>query len=293
MASLRDIRKRITSVKNTQKITRAMKLVSAAKLRRAAERVEAARPYAEKVQATASGLARRAELLGEAPHPLLVRREAPKRIELLVMTSDRGLCGAFNSNTARRAQRFLIENEDRYEQIRVSTIGRKGYEALRREKVEIRQNYKGLFDVTHYGEVAAIAKELSAAYESGEIDGVYLLYNEFKSAIVQLLTLKQLFPIEMASADASEDTGLVDYKYEPSRQSILDELLPQHVASQIYRAFFESIASEHGARMNAMESATNNAKDMVGKLSLQYNRARQAAITTELMEIIGGAEALK
>lgn len=291
MASLRDIRKRITSVKNTQKITRAMKLVSAAKLRRAAERVEAARPYAEKVQGTASGLARRAELLGEAPHPLLVRREEPKRIEVIVMTSDRGLCGAFNSNTARRALRFLIDNEDKYEQIRVSTIGRKGYEALRREKVEIRQNYRGLYDITRYGDVADIAKELANAYQTGEVDGVYLIYNEFKSAITQVLTLKQLLPIEMAPHDEAD--GLVDYEYEPGRHAILDALLPQHVATQLYRAFFESIASEHGARMNAMESATSNAKDMVGKLSLQYNRARQAAITTELMEIIGGAEALK
>jgi F-type H+-transporting ATPase subunit gamma len=291
MASLRDIKKRIVSVKNTQKITRAMKLVSAAKLRRAAERVEAARPYAEKVQTTAQGLAARAARLGEAPHPLLVRREKPRVCELLVMTSDRGLCGAFNSNTVRRALRFIIEEGDRYEEIRVSTIGRKGMEALKREKVTIRKNYQGLFDVTHYRDVAAIAEELSEHYVNGEVDEVFLVYNEFKSAITQILTFKQLFPIEIEATDESAE--LVDYEYEPNRHDILDRLLPQHVAIQLFRAIFESVASEHGARMNAMENATNNAKDMVGKLSLQYNRARQAAITTELMEIIGGAEALK
>lgn len=290
MATLRDTKKRITSVKNMQKITRAMKLVSAAKLRRASERVEAARPYADKVQKTASGLAARAERLGEAPHPLLVHRDKPRVCELLVLTSDRGLCGAFNSNTARRALRFLIENADKYDEIRVSTIGKKGMEILRREKVKIRHHYEGLFDVTSYRDVASIAEELSAAYVGGEVDEVYLVYNEFKSAITQILTFKQLLPIQIEHEDEAE---LVDYEYEPTRAQILDALLPQHVAIQLFRALFESIASEHGARMNAMESATNNAKEMVGKLSLQYNRARQAAITTELMEIIGGAESLK
>ncbi|MFZ9886331.1 MAG: ATP synthase F1 subunit gamma [Myxococcota bacterium] len=290
MASLRDIKKRIVSVKNTQKITRAMKLVSAAKLRRAAERVESSRPYAERVQATASGLARRAEELGEAMHPLLTRREHPKVCELVVMTSDRGLCGAFNSNTVRRALRFLIENGDRYEEIRVSTIGKKGMEALRREKVKIRKHYEGVFDATNYKDVSAIAQELSQAYLDGEVDEVYLVYNEFKSAITQILTLKPLLPVEV---EPSAGDHLVDFEYEPSRGELLDALLPQHIAVQLYRAVFESVASEHGARMNAMENATANAKEMVGKLSLQYNRARQAAITTELMEIIGGAEALK
>lgn len=290
MASLRDIKKRIVSVKNTQKITRAMKLVSAAKLRRAAERVEASRPYAERVQATASGLARRAEQLGEDMHPLLQRRERPKVCELVVMTSDRGLCGAFNSNTVRRALRFLIENGDQYEQIRVSTIGKKGMEALRREKVKIRKHYEGVFAATNYRDVSAIAEELSQAYLNGEVDEVYLVYNEFKSAITQILTLKPLLPVEV---EPSSGDPLVDFEYEPSRSELLDALLPQHVAVQLYRAVFESVASEHGARMNAMENATANAKEMVGKLSLQYNRARQAAITTELMEIIGGAEALK
>ena len=291
MASLRDIKKRIGSVKNTQKITRAMKLVSAAKLRRAAERVEAARPYADKVLETASGLARRAEKLGEAPHPLLVRRDTPKVCEIIVMTSDRGLCGAFNSNTVRRAQRFLIENGDKYEEIRVSTIGRKGYEGLKRE-VEVRENHEGLFDQANFHQLEVIARQLSEDYVAGEVDEVYLLYNQFKSAVTQILTFKPLFPIEVTDLEGHDD-DLVDYEYEPTRHELLGELLPQHVATQMLRALFESIASEHGARMSAMESATTNASEMVDKLTLKYNRARQAAITTELMEIIGGSEALK
>jgi F-type H+-transporting ATPase subunit gamma len=291
MASLRDIKKRIGSVKSTEKITRAMKLVSAAKLRRASERVEACRPYADKVYETAGGLAKRAEMLGEAPHPLLTAREEPKKIELIVMTSDRGLCGAFNSNTVRRAIRFLIDNEDKYEEIRISTIGKKGFEALKREGYEIRENYQGLFEALDYSDVSHIAHELSEAYNDGEIDGVFLIYNTFKSAITQILTTTPLLPVE--KMEVPEEESLVDYEYEPSRYELLDELLPQYVGITIFRALFESIASEHGARMNAMENATNNAKEMVDKLTLHYNRARQAAITTELMEIIGGAEALK
>jgi F-type H+-transporting ATPase subunit gamma len=292
MASLRDIKKRIVSVKNTQKITRAMKLVSAAKLRRATERVEAARPYAEKVLETASGLARRAENLGEAPHPLLVRRDEVKVCEVIVMTSDRGLCGAFNSNTVRKAQRFVLDNGDKYEKIRFSTIGRKGLEGLKRERIEVRKNYEGLFEIANFKRMEDIARELSEDYIAGEVDEVFLLYNEFKSAITQILTFKPLFPIESLDVEEHEE-DLVDYEYEPSRYELLDDLLPQHVATQMFRALFESIASEHGARMSAMENATNNAKEMTDKLTLQYNRARQAAITTELMEIIGGAEALK
>lgn len=292
MASLRDIKKRIGSVKNTQKITRAMKLVSAAKLRRAVERVEASRPYAEKVRETASGLARRAEKLGEAPHPLLVKREEPKTVEIILMTSDRGLCGAFNSNTVRRLQRFLIEDSDKYEKVRISTIGRKGYESLKRT-AEIRENYVGLFDQANFHQLEEIAKQLSEDYQNGEVDEVFLLYNEFKSAVTQILTFKPLFPIEQLDLDEENPDDLVDYEYEPSRFELLDELLPQHVATQMLRALFESIASEHGARMNAMESATKNAGEMVDKLTLQYNRARQAAITTELSEIIAGAAALE
>lgn len=289
MASLRDIRKRIRTVKNTQKITKAMKMVSAAKLRRSQERVEAARPFADKIHETVSALARRAHDLGEAPNPLLAERENPRRIELIVMTSDRGLCGGFNSNTARRALRFLFDNKGSYDEIRVSTIGKKGYEALMRERVNIRQNYEGVFDRLTFARAKEIAEEACQAYVEDELDGVYLLYNEFVNAATQRLSLVQLLPV--VPLDVSDD--LVDYDYEPSRGELLDALLPRHFATQLYRALLESVASEHGARMSAMDSASKNAKDVVDRLTLAYNRARQAAITKELMEIISGAEALK
>jgi F-type H+-transporting ATPase subunit gamma len=288
MASLRDIRKRIKSVQNTEKITRAMKMVSAAKLRRAQENVEAARPYADKVLETVSALAKRAENMGEAPHPLLARKPEKKRIELIVMTSDRGLCGAFNSNTIRRAQRFHFDHKDTHE-LSISTIGRKGAEALRRDRIDLRSNYEGVFESLNFHTASQIAEEMCQFYVDGELDGVYLLYNEFKSIVTQKLTLMEMLPV----VPLEVEDELVDYEYEPGQDELLDGLLPQHFATTLYRALLESQASEHGARMNSMDNATKNAKEMVGKLKLHYNRARQAAITTELMEIIGGAEALK
>lgn len=289
MASLRDIRKRIRSVKNTQKITKAMKMVAAAKLRRAQESVEAARPFADKIYETVSALSKRAQDLGEAPHPLLVPRAEPKRIELIVMTSDRGLCGGFNSNTIRKALRFIFDNQDKYESIRVSCIGKKGYEAMKRERKNIGSYHEGVFERLSYGHARDIATAACEAYESGEIDGVFLLYNEFVNAANQRLSLMQMLPV--VPIEVSD--ALVDYEYEPSREELLDGLLPRHFATQLYRAMLESVASEHGARMSAMDSASKNAKDVVDRLTLEYNRARQAAITKELMEIISGAEALK
>lgn len=287
MASLRDIRKRIKSVKNTQKITKAMKMVSAAKLRRAQEAVEAARPYADKVDNTVSALAARAAALGEAPHPLLSSGlEEHGRIEVIVLTSDRGLCGGFNSNTVRRAQRFQIDESPNHAAIEFATIGKKGNELLKARKVEIKANYP---DVTKEG--FAGARKLAETYcerfmdEDDHLDGVYLLYNKFKGD----LTLKQLLPV--IPHETTED--LTDYEYEPSREELLDKLLRTHFATQLHVSMLETTAAEHLARMMAMDAATTNAGEMVGKLTLVYNRARQAAITKELMEIIGGAEALK
>ncbi|MCP4504027.1 MAG: ATP synthase F1 subunit gamma [Deltaproteobacteria bacterium] len=318
MASLSDIRTRIRSVKNTQKITRAMKLVSTAKLRRAQQAVMAARPYAQQVEETIGALAKRAELLGEPPHPLLVNREKKKTCEIIVVTSDRGLCGAFNSNVVRLAKRFLFDEKDNYEEIRVSTVGRRGYDAMRKV-TEIRQNYTGILGPNEFSEAEAIAKALSNAYVAEEVDAVFLIYNEFKSMIAQNLVNKQLLPI----AAPEMGDALVDYEYQagvldgaamerldqrlngegssapvdvhkdPQRLALLDAMLPRYFATELFRALLETSAAEHAARMNAMDSATNNASEMVGKLTLQYNRARQAAITTELMEIIGGSEALK
>jgi F-type H+-transporting ATPase subunit gamma len=291
MASLRDIRKRIKSVKNTQKITKAMKMVSAAKLRRAQDRVIAARPYADKIAATAAALARRAEALGEAPHPLLVTRpEAKKggRIELLAITSDRGLCGAFNSNVVRRAMRVRFDNKDVHKEVRVSTVGRKAAEAVKREGIVAHRTHD-VWDGLNYKKAEAIAFELTEAYIKGEVDAVHLVYNEFVNAGTQRVVVDQILPIV---AD-TEGTSTVDYDYEPGRDVLLDALLPRELATRIYRALVESAAAEHAARMQAMENASKNAKEMVSSLTLYYNRARQAAITTELMEIIGGAEALK
>ena len=301
MASLRDIRKRIKSVKNTQKITKAMKMVSAAKLRRAQLAVEATRPYSDKLHETVSGLALRAEAAGEALPALItseskartVKDNAPAllgqhekqgRVEIVVLTSDRGLCGGFNSNTVRRAQRFVFDERNTYENITISTIGKKGYELLK-NKVEVRTHHQGVLDNPTFENASEIAHELCADYVQNELDGLFIAYNEFKGGLV----LKQMLPV--VPLDVADD--LPDYRYEPSKTDLLQELLPQYFATQIYRALLETIAAEHLARMMAMEAATSNASEMVDKLTLDYNRARQAAITNELMEIISGAEALK
>ncbi len=290
MASLRDIRKRIKSVQNTAKITGAMKMVAAAKLRRAQEAVEHARPYADKMHRLLSDVAIRAEREGESPHPLLERR-APDKVELVLMTSDRGLCGGFNSNITRRGERFLWEQAEAHHEIRLSTIGRKGTDHFKRKKAELRHAYTDVFDELNYAQAVNIAGELARYYIEEDLDAIYLLYNEFKNAASQRVTLLQLLPIEPAEVDPEQ--SVIEFEYEPSKRHILDELLPRYLSTAIYQALLESAAGEHGARMTAMEAATKNAKEMISKLTLKYNRARQAAITTELMEIIAGAEALK
>lgn len=293
MASLRDIRKRIKSVKNTQKITKAMKMVSAAKLRRAQERVLAARPFADKIAGTAAAIARRAAHLGEAPHPLLVvRPEANKggQVELLTITSDRGLCGAFNTNVARRALRWRFDHRDVHKEIKVSTVGKKSAEAMKREHVPVRKNYENVWDGVNYQKAQTIAFELAERYTSGAVDVVYIIYNEFVNAVTQRIVVDQILPVPQGTTTAQDEA---DFEYEPGQQELLDALLPRQLATRIYRALLESQAAEHAARMQSMENASKNAKEMVGALTLFYNRARQASITKELMEIIGGAEALK
>jgi F-type H+-transporting ATPase subunit gamma len=298
MASLRDIRKRIRSVKNTRQITKAMKMVAAAKLRKAQDAIIAARPYANMLDDIIRELAARSEGLA---HPLLVARE-PKKVELVVLTSDRGLAGGFNSNIIRRANRFLFENASRYERIQLSTIGRKGYDFFKKQPgVNVRKDFAGLYSKVSYRTAADMAAQLSAAYLNGEVDAVFLVYNEFVSAISQRVTLTQLVPLQaLTGPDQAKDaeaaraaTAKVDFKYEPDRQEVLNRLVPQALAIKFYRALLESVASEHGARMSAMENATNNASDMIGRLTLLYNRTRQAVITKELMEIVSGAEAQK
>lgn len=289
MSSLRDIRKRIASVRNMQQVTKAMKMVAAAKLRRSQDAILRARPYAEKIEEVLGGVATRAD---EEAHPLLQRR-TPKRVELVVMTSDRGLCGAFNSNVQRRAMRFLFENRDRYEHIQVSTIGKRGRDFFRKQQVASRKDYPGVFTELVYDQAKRLADELTAAYLDNELDAVFLLYNAFVSAIVQRPTLVQLLPIAAHPRAEDEGSHPVDYLYEPSRKAVLDELLPRHLAMRMWRALLESNAAEHAARMAAMEGATKNSSELIEGLTLRYNRARQAAITTELVEIVSGAEALK
>jgi F-type H+-transporting ATPase subunit gamma len=288
--SLRDIRNRIGSVKSTRQITKAMKMVSAAKLRRAQDAILKARPYAQLLDQTLTRVASRAAADEVVAHPLLAPR-VERTAEVVVITSDRGLAGGFNSNMARRAQRFLTESADRFERVELSTIGRKGRDFFRARKLEIRKDYAGVHAALAYGKAEAIAQELTERYLSGAVDAVFLAYNEFKSAISQKPVVVQLLPI--VTSEAPQGGASIDFKYEPSREALLRDLLPRHIAMQVWRALLESAASEHGARMSAMESATKNAEEMIGALTLQYNRARQAYVTKELMEIVSGAEALK
>jgi len=296
MASLRAIRSRIKSVRSMQKITKALKLVSAAKLRRAQDAVVRTRPYAQALDELLASLARARADAEMPPHPLMDVREQ-KRIEVVLLTSDRGLCGGFNANIIRRAQRFLVEEGDKYEVIQFSTIGRRGRDFAKKRGIQTRKDYVGFFGRLRYSMAKEVADDLIVEYRERKLDAVYLLYNQFKSAITQVITLKQLLPIvaETEQAKAAGQGGFItpEHIYEPSRHQLLEHLIPRELAMQIWRALLESEASEHGARMSAMESATSNANETIGRLSLEYNRARQASITKELMEIVSGAEALK
>ena len=296
MASLRAIRTRIKSVRNTQKITKAMKLVSAAKLRRAQDAVVRTRPYAQALNDLLGSLARARSAAEIPPHPLMEVRENPRRIEVVLLTSDRGLCGGFNSNIIRRAQRFLVEEGDKYESIQFSTIGRRGRDFAKKRNIETRKDYVGFFGRLRYVMAKQVADDLIVEFRERKLDAVYLLYNQFKSAMTQAITFTQLLPIVPPPAEEQDAKGgfiTPEHLYEPSRPALLEHLIPRQLAMQIWRALLESEASEHGARMTAMDSATKNASEMIGGLSLEYNRARQASITKELMEIVSGAEALK
>ena len=288
MATLRTIRRRIGSVRNTRQITRAMKLVAAAKLRRAQDRVTAARPFAEKIAEVLGRIVAHADA---SAHPLLARR-GTKRVDLLVIASDRGLCGGFNANILRKAEAFLLEREPLGTQVSLSLVGRKSRDYFRRRRREMRRVLADLRREPNLTLAAELGDDLIARYAAEETDEVWVLYSEFRSAISQRPTLQRVLPLgKMPTAGAQEDS--LDYKYEPSPDELLQDLLPRYVHVQVLRGLLESAASEHGARMTAMDSATNNASDMIDRLTLLYNRARQAAITKELVEIVSGAEALK
>jgi F-type H+-transporting ATPase subunit gamma len=301
MASLRTIRTRIKSVKSTQKITKALKLVDAAKLRRAQDAVLRARPYAQMLDEVLSSLAGGQEEGAPPPHPLMAVREA-KKIEILMLTSDRGLCGGFNSNLLRRAQRFMNEEASKYESVQFGTVGRRGRDWVKKRGYKARKDYPGVVGKLRFPIAIEIADDLIAEYTQHNVDAVFLLYNRFKSAATQEITLSQLLPIVPAvkspegEAPKAEGKGgfiTPEHLYEPGREQLLQHLIPKQLATQIWRALLESGASEHAARMTAMDAATKNASEKISSLSLEYNRARQAAITKELMEIVSGAEALK
>ncbi len=288
MPSLKSIKKRIESVKNTEQITRAMYMVSAAKLRRAQENAENSRPFASSLESTIKNLLARLE---SADHPLLTPRDEIKTAEIVLFTSDRGLCGGFNANMIKTAEAFFRDNAQAYEEILLSAIGRRGGDYFKRRKRPARKVTTNLVREINFEMARDIADELTDRYVSGEVDTIFLLYPRFKSAMTQIPTVFQLLPFQFETEE--EEGAMVEYIYEPSIEKLLDQLLPRQVRTQVYSAMLESVASEHGARMTAMDSATSNASEMIDNLTLQYNRARQAAITTELMEIISGAEALK
>ena len=287
MATLRDIQRRIRSVQSTQKITRAMKLVAAAKLRRAQERILSARPYANKM----------AELLGNlvsgadgATHPLLEQREGPRR-QIVIITADRGLAGAFNANILRRAVELIRESSAA--DVTLVVVGRKARDFFRRRPHTVKRDMIGFWDRLAYSHAAELADAFMQSYLDNEVDEVFLLYNEFRSVAMQRPVRQQLLPIPRTEAADGEAMAPVDYIYEPGPAEILGDLLPRHVRMQVYRALMESLAGEYGARMTAMEAATKNAKEMIDVLTIQYNKARQEKITKELLDIVGGAEALK
>lgn len=290
MPSLRETKNRIKSVKNTEKITKAMKMVAASKLRRAQEAVVRPRAFAKKLLQLMSALAQRVQVANQASHPLLSDRPHKKNVMVLALTSDRGLCGALNSSVTRMTQRFIFDHEEQFENIEIASIGKKGFESLSRLGFTINKRYFPKDKVYDFALAKSIAEEMCEKFLRHEIDAVYLIYNEFKSAITQEVVVEQLLPVVRLPVD--EKNLPVDYIYEPDQEKLLDALVPRHFATRLYQSFLESFASEQGARMTAMDNATRNAKEMTEKLTLQYNRARQAAITKELMEIIGGAEAL-
>jgi len=288
MATLKAIRKRISSVRNTQQITKAMKMVSAAKLRRAQEAAVAARPYAEKMTELLKNVAARVAI--EA-HPLLQTREE-KKIDLVLFTSDRGLCGGYNANLIRAAEAFIRRHTPDKE-VELTLVGRKGADHFRRRRAPIADRYLNILATGPDELAAAIGQKLISRFINRETDAVYILYSHFRSALSQVPTLEKLLPVSLSETNATEAQQLTEYLYEPSIEQLLASLLPRITDVAVQRALLEATASEHGARMTAMDSATSNASKMIGSLTLQMNRARQASITRELMEIVGTAEALK
>jgi F-type H+-transporting ATPase subunit gamma len=290
MASLQSLRRKIGSVKNTQKITKAMKMVASSKLRRAQLRILAFRQYGLKMRTVVADLSRR---VNREMHPLLQKRPT-KVVRVVVVTSDRGLCGAFNANIVRRALEVIREHEARGVRVEVGLVGRKGREFFRRRHWKTHEPFVDIFDKLSYEHGMVVAQAAYEQYVNGAADEVYVIYNEFKSALQQRVIVEQLFPIESFEEPGQPAPSMGgSYLYEPEEHELLEDLLRKHLQAQAYRILLESSAAEQAARMAAMDGATRNAGELIKKLTLYYNKTRQAAITKELMDIVGGAEALK
>ena len=286
MATLRDIKRKISSINSTQTITRTMKMVSAAKLRKAQEELDKIKAYALKMEEL---VGRVTKMLPANAHPLLTAREEVKKVLILSIASDRGLCGAFNVNIALQAENFTVQNRNQYERIGVYVFGRKAKDYLARRKVDIVKDWVDIKKIDQEL-VEEVASELIRLYVDGEFDKVYISYTHFASPVKQIAIFEEFLPL---SANAAESAEGVEYLYEPKRDSIVEALIPKYISTKIYYALVESQTSEHAARMSAMENATSNCGEMVRYLTLVYNKRRQESITSEMMDIVGGAEALR
>jgi len=293
MPSLKDIRRRITSVEKTQQITSAMRMVAAAKLRRATDAILAARPYADRMRET---LAEVAAAGGDATHPLLERRDVVKNLEVVVLVSDRGLCGAFNNSVLKKAEALVAEREPDLESVSLTLVGRKANDFFKRRRPEQIAEVKTGIARVEYGNAAGIAGRLASRFERAEVDEVVLVYSEFVSTMTQTPRVVPLLPFAPDApgphAEAQNEGWKLPYDIEPSPEKLLEMLVPRALEVLVFRALLENQAGEHAARMTAMESATRNTEELIEKLTLEYNRVRQAAITRELVEIVSGAEAL-
>lgn len=291
MATLRDIKNRIKGVKNTQQITKAMKMVAAAKLRRAQESIINARPYAKRITEMFSNLVTEEDML---INPLIAPREKINKVAIVVVTADRGLCGAFNTNIIREANRYIIEEiKEAGINYQLYCIGKKGSDFFSKRNYDVAKIFPDVFTSLNYTSAQKVSDELAAGYLKGDFDKVILIFNEFKSLIQQKIVVDQFLPIPVQKAQADEITADINYIYEPDQKSIFNYLIPKHLRSQIWRILLESNAAEFASRMTAMDNATTNAKELIRTLNLTYNKARQAAITKEILEIVSGANALK
>lgn len=282
---------RIESTKNTQQITKAMKMVSAAKLRKAQHNITNMRPYAMTLKQVIADIA----ATQKVTHTLMTKKQSVKNVLLVVLTSDRGLCGGFNTNINKFADRYIIDNSNQFEKIEFVFIGKRGTDFFARKNIKGIESFTKLDKEVSYGFAKTIAEKLIAYFENGSFDEIRMVYNEFKSAISQKVVCETLLPVEIEGSSFSEGDHkfAADMIFDPAPEVIIEDLLKKNFNLQVYRAMCESVASEHGARMTAMENSSNNARDMINKLTLTYNKARQEKITTELTEIVSGAESLK